>query len=421
MTAAPEAPATSAPGAPEGGALDRVVASSAWMLATMVLMSGGGMAFWLLAARLQAPAEVGYAGSLVTAMTVISLFAQVGLDTTLVQVLPRSSRPFGDVVTAVLAVAVVGGGLAAAYALLLGVLSPELAGVLGGGTGLLQLAFLVAALSVNALTDSALLAVSRLRANFLLNGVLMTGAKLALPVLLVDQGAMGLVLAFGTSALLAAVASVVVVLRAVSGPRTARPGRELLGLGRFAGAGYGVSVLDTAPFLVFPVLVVHAHGPASAAAYFVAFQVTVLLLAVGFTLSNAMYAEVSARPDEADAVVRRSGLLVLLAMSLGAAVLALAAPLVMRVFGPDYVDEGVPVLRVLAACAVVAGLCSWSALRLRVHGRLGAMLGGYAVGTVLVLVLAWWWSDVALWGVALAWGVGRGATLVVNLLLGGRR
>jgi hypothetical protein len=44
---------------------DPLMTNSVLMLATTMLMAGGGALFWILAARLQSPANVGLAGSLV--------------------------------------------------------------------------------------------------------------------------------------------------------------------------------------------------------------------------------------------------------------------------------------------------------------------------------------------------------------------
>ena len=52
-------------------------------------MAGGGAVFWVIAARLATPEDVGLAGSLVAAADSLALFAQLGLNIALL----RPCRP----------------------------------------------------------------------------------------------------------------------------------------------------------------------------------------------------------------------------------------------------------------------------------------------------------------------------------------
>jgi hypothetical protein len=78
---------------------DQLMTNSLLMLSTTLLMAGGGALFWILAARLQSPANVGLAGSLVASAETIALFAQLGLNIALVRTLPRSRHQAADMLT----------------------------------------------------------------------------------------------------------------------------------------------------------------------------------------------------------------------------------------------------------------------------------------------------------------------------------
>ena len=60
-------------------------------------MAGGGALFWVIAARLASPEDVGLAGSLVAAADSLALFAQLGLNIAMLRTMPTSSRKAADV------------------------------------------------------------------------------------------------------------------------------------------------------------------------------------------------------------------------------------------------------------------------------------------------------------------------------------
>ena len=71
---------------------DPLLINSALVFATTVLMAGAGAVFWVVAARLATPEEVGLAGSLVAAGDSLALFAQLGLNIAVLRTMPASSR-----------------------------------------------------------------------------------------------------------------------------------------------------------------------------------------------------------------------------------------------------------------------------------------------------------------------------------------
>ena len=385
---------------------DPLVVNPWLILLTMVLSSGFGALFWLSAARLQSAADVGIAGSLVATGDALAVFGQLGMNVVLTRVLPLSDRKAADLVSGCAVVVVGSAVFAAAYVLLLPMVSPDLAEVLTLPWALVFIV-LVAATGLNHLTDALFLAIDRVRVNLVINGVMLGIIKVALPFVLVGAGALGLFSAFGISGAVAAVVSVWAILRAVPGRALRRPSRELLGSKRFTGAGYLTSVLYLVPQLVFPLVVINALGPAANGRYFVAFQIATLLNAVVYAVCNSMYAEASRHPHRVHAIVRRSGQLLAGATLVGALGLAVVAPLVLRVFGPEYAAAGSAALRVLALGSLGVALNFWAAMRLRLAGHHTAMITVQLLTTVLMLGMALLLVHRGIEWVGIAWGVGQ--------------
>lgn len=396
---------------------DRLLSNAGLMLATTLLMAGAGAVFWVLAARLATPHEVGLAGSLVAAGDSLALFAQVGLNIAVLRTMPRSSRPASDTLVAGLVVVGTGLVLGLGYALLLPWTSPRLADVVHSPWLVAGFAVLVAATALNVLTDSVFLGIDRVRDYLLLNGILMGVLKCLLPLLLVGAGAFGLYGSVAGAIGCCALASVLVILRRVPGRATLRPSPQLRASRGFAAAGYVTYVLTVLPLLVFPLLVVNASGPSVGGAYVIGFQVVTLVHAIVLALANAAYADAERAISRRHAVVRRGGLVVLAAGGAGAAAMILMAPYLLRVFGSQYADTGTATLRMLSVAVVCAAFNYWGVMRLRLAANLAAMILVQLVSTAVMLGFAVALADRGPVWVAAAWGIGHAVGGVLGFLV----
>lgn len=397
--------------------MSKLLSNSLLVFATTLLMAGAGAAFWVIAARLAEPDEVGLAGSLVAAGDALALFAQLGLNIAIVRILPGSSRKAADVMTAAIVVVGAGAIFALVYALLLPVASPRLAEVLESPVTIALYAVLVGATALNVLTDSVFLAIDRVWSFLRLNGILLGVLKCSLPFLLAGAGAFGLYGSVGLAVAVCAVASLWVILRHLPGPRRPRPSPELLANRGFAAAGYVTYVLTVLPLLVFPLVVVNALGSAQAGAYFISFQVAMLLNAVVLAVGNATYAECERTTTGRRGIVRRGGLLLIGGAALGCVAMVLLAPYLLAIFGEHYVDEGTATLRVLALACVGAAFNYWGMLRLRLAAHLVAMIGTQLISTIVMLVLAVSLADRGTVWVAAAWGIGHAVGGLLGYLI----
>jgi O-antigen/teichoic acid export membrane protein len=396
---------------------DPLLMNSALMFATTLLMAGGGAVFWVIAARLADPADVGLAGSLVAAGDSLGLFAQLGLNIALLRTLPQSSRQAADVISSALVVVAAGGAFALGYALLLPWTSPRLADVLDSPAAIAVFCVLVAATALNVLSDSVFLGINRVWSYLRLNGLLMSLLKCVLPFLLAGAGALGLYGSIGGAIACCAVASIWVILRHVPGRASLTPSPELLATRRFAAAGYVTYVLTVLPLLVFPLIVINALGAEQGGAYFISFQVVTLLHAVVLAVANSAYAESERATSGRHRVVRKGGLTLLACAGAGCAAMVVAAPYFLQIFGPHYVESGTATLRVMALATVGAAFNYWSAMRLRLASNLTAMILVQLVSTAVMLVIAIALAPYGTVWVAAAWGIGHAVGGVLGYLV----
>lgn len=386
---------------------DPLIVNSSLILTTTLLMAVAGSLFWVIAARLATPDQIGVASSLVSTTEALAVFAQLGLNITLIRTMPSSDRRASDVATAAIVVALFGAVLAVAYGSALPMISPAVSDVVSWPWTIPMFAVLVAATAINQLTDGIFLSINRVASNLRINGILMSIAKIGLPFGLAGAGAFGVFGAVGLSALVAAVTSLVVILRFLPDPPTLRPSQVLRSSLRFSGAGYASNVLYFVPQLVLPVLVINAQGPAQSAIYFISFQIATLLNAGVYAIANSMFAEAARAPHAARMIVRKAGRTIIVATAVGAIILVLASPALLRIFGPEYADEGVPILRILALGSIGVAFNYWAAIRLRIANHLSAMVTVQAMTTIAMVLLGAVLAPLGIGYVAAAWGIGQ--------------
>jgi O-antigen/teichoic acid export membrane protein len=393
------------PDAPRRLLSDPMLRNAALGLVLTGLMAGAGALFWVIAARLAPAADVGLAGSLVTATEALAVLSLLGYNVALVRTMPTSERPAADVRAAVSRVTLMAAGLALGYALLLPLTSPRLAEVVHPAVVPL-FALWVAATALNQLTDAVFLAVDRVVANLWVNGVAMGIVKCVLPFLMAGAGAFWLYGSVGTAAAIAALVSLAVIVARLPRGLWHQPSQQLRDQRRFAQAGYLFETLYLVPQLTFPLIVVNALGAEANARYFVSFQVVTMLNMLVYVVGHSMFASAERDPAHAHATVRRGGLTIVAATTAGAVALVVLAPYLLLVFGSGYADEGTDVLRILALGAFGVGINFWSAIRLRIANHLREGVAVQLLTTALMVAAALLVAPYGVEWVALVWGLG---------------
>ncbi len=391
------------------------------LLVNTVLTSGLGMAFWIVAARLYTPGEVGRDSALVAGMMQMSSVAQLNMANALVRFL--GSRPDAR---RVLAAAYAASGAAA---LLLGIgfvaLAPRLAEDFEFLTRepAIGAVFVLAVVlwGIFALQDAALTALRRAPWVPVENGLFGVLKLAALPVLLAVGSAHGVFLAWviPMCALLIPV-NWLIFRRVLTAHRVVRM-PEIMDRRRlvsFLAQDYLATVLAQASLTLLPIVVVATLGSGANAYFYVPFTIAIAFDALFWSVSTSLVAE-GARdtariPELARLLVRRFALILLP----GVGALLLLAPLVMLPFGPDYVRESTPLLRLLVCGSLFRAVVVLAAAIWRLEGRGTRIVALDASLLALLLCAAIPLANtMGLEGVALAW-VGSSVLVGVAALPG---
>ncbi|GAB1645466.1 lipopolysaccharide biosynthesis protein [Krasilnikovia sp. MM14-A1259] len=321
------------------------------LMATTVITSLLGFAYWWVAARTASAEAVGEASAAVSAMTLIGTIGMFGMGTMLISDLPRMDRRRWDLIATCLlvagAVATVGG---LAYVALAQLALPQLKEAMGGTAATVLLVFGIALNAVTLVLDEALVGLlqgpMQLTRNawFAVSKLALLGLLAALPVKLTGS----LLLLTWIAGIVLSVAVLARVLRRRGMVDSLRPSPALLrGRGK---ATFDHNLLNLATYLpraALPLVVTAVLSAEANASFYTAFMVLSFLAMVPGNVALTLFAVASGDKAALRSKVRM-GLLICLGGGLPVAiVVALLAEPIMSVFGANYARTASSALAIL--------------------------------------------------------------------------
>jgi O-antigen/teichoic acid export membrane protein len=415
----PLSPDTAAAREPIGRLLERwqndhLLRNSLYLMLNTGIQATLGFAFWIIMARLFSTEDVGRASSLMSATALISYFALIGLNTTLVRFLP-TANDFRELITAaLLMVAAFGAVISCVYVLLTPFIVPQLAFV--AHKPLLALGFIIltAAAAVNLISDSIFIAARRAGLCAITDGAVGATSKILLGILLTGTGAYGLYSASTAGMATAAVVSIILIVKALGWrPSFTNPFSTLKPLLKFSGANYVANALNLLPSVVVPIIVLDRLGARPAAYYFVSFQMASILYSAIFAVEQSFLAEGSQTGADWRTIRRRSRRLAVALFVPGGIILFLTSHWVLLAFGVNYSQHGTRSLEILATAVIPMAAANWSWTVLRISARLRALVASNIVYSVGICSSAWFLSAHGLTAMTAAWLIGSTLAAVV--------
>jgi O-antigen/teichoic acid export membrane protein len=404
---------------------DALYRGSMLLLLDSAAVSVFGFVFWTLAARTYTATAVGTFSGITAGVSLLGTIAALGLPNTITRHLSGSPDARRLVLVSITAIALVGGVVCLLTVIILG---PHLPAALHlrqhGG-----LAFLVTSLviltAVSTTVNAGLVAVRASQA-VLLTSVAGAIVKIIAVIMLTEFGSAGLLLAYGIGLLLASGLGGLALGRRLTG--TARSGPiELLRRHVSMTAGsYLANILGILPATVVPLLMLVTLGAVETAQFTVAFLTASVLNFIPAVGYQVLFAEAS-RPGQQARAQFVKALKWVYGLLLPAMVVVLvAAPLILRVFGPGYAAAGTGCLRWLALSTLFTGGTYLLEAVLIARDRMPAYIFMNGAGALLALGFVAALVSRGITAAAFGWAVARGLSLLLCVLVvkfsgGGRR
>jgi O-antigen/teichoic acid export membrane protein len=334
---------------------------------------------------------VGHAAALVAAATLLATIAQLNLTNVFIRLVPNAGHLGRNLVLkgylAVVCCAIVAGTV---YVL------SGLAGHLIGGGTMVRVGFVmgVVILAIFALQDSVLTSLRLAPWVTVENGTFAVSKVLLLPVLILPApalalGSAGIVVAWLVPASVAVVIVSWLLVRRIFPARAHLEGKlpQLRRLLSLVAAEYVCSTCSTATSQLMPLVIVWRLGSANAAYFTMPWLLAGAVVFLMWNVSASFIVELAAAGGHADALVRRSALLLAGIIVSVVTVCVIAAHPMLEILGSKYAEHGTGLLRLIglttpfSAVVVVYSTLAW------VDQRLWLLAGWLAAsGSTLVLV-----------------------------------
>jgi O-antigen/teichoic acid export membrane protein len=393
---------------------DPLYRSSYALLANSAGTTVVGVAYWAVAAHFYSQQVLGRSAALVSALMLVSIFAQLNLGNALPRFIPHAGQSAAKFIASCYgasSTAALIGGLA--FVAILPRLSSQWHFLRDSIP--LTVAFIVAGIvwQVFTLQDIALLSLRRpvlVPVENFVYGV----TKLAMLVGVVS-------LLPSTGIFLSWVVPLAITVPAVNWlifrrylkdrDRTAPSRLRTREVVQFVSVDYVGSVLAQAYGSLLPLLVLSVLGAAANSSFYIAWTIASGLGLVASNFGMSLLIEGAAAPERLADLTRGVLVRCLAITSLGAVLLVLAGHPILDVYGSKYAAHTTALLALLAVGTIPSCLVSIAVSLDRIAGKVGRATLTRCVLTVLVLSGTWVLAKkVGIDGVALGWG---GANLVV--------
>ena len=383
---------------------DEMTWNSLFLVMSTGLQSGTGFLFWIITAHLFSVSDVGKGSALISGVSLIGSLALIGLNIGMGRYLPSARNRDALISSGLAMVAAIGALGALLYILLTPLIAPGLAFVEKSPVLTIIFALITSATAVNTLTDNIFIASRKAKYTTLVDGVIGGLGKLALVSILAGAGAYGLFLASAIGTVLAAIASLLLILTAMRVRiDLRRPIETLKPLLRFSAANYIGNVINILTALIVPIMLLDRLGAESAAYFFVALQMAQIVYTAALALEQTFLAEGSRADADMRQLRRRSlRLLVLFFVPTAGVMIGLGRWLLLA-FGQPYYHYGYACLIILVVAAGPISANYWFQTILRLAGKLRAIIVVNAIGAIATCSCVWFGASHGLTAVAWGW------------------
>jgi O-antigen/teichoic acid export membrane protein len=374
---------------------DSLLRNSTYIMGTTIATSAIGYLYWIVAAHIYSTQDVGLASAIIAVMMLTATLTNLGIDSTLVHMLPRRETGYAWSLTlnAGLAMGALAGLLAGSIVVVALPLFFSRQFAVFGRYPAYTFVFVagVPLWIIATLLDQTFVA-ERAANNMLLRNTAFAVFKLLLMVLLFQWGALGIF-----SSLVLAVAATLIggwlllipclkrayclAVRGIIGQ--VRTMLSLLAWNHFINIG------GLMPMYLLPIFVTVRLSAADNAYYYTTSMVGTFFFMISSAVAAALFAEGSHATDNVLHKTRSSAVIIGILLVPAMLAVFLAGRSIMGLFGPEYVQHSLQLLTIFTIAAVPDAITNIYVSVLRVQKRLQrAMLLNLGMAS-LTLLLSW--------------------------------
>ena len=357
---------------------DSLLRNSLYIMGTNIVTAVLGYCFWIVATHIYSTYDVGLAAALISVMLLASTFSNLGVGSTMVQLLPRreSGRAWSLTLNAGWAIGIFTGLLAGIIVVVVLPFTSQQFAIISHHLGYaLTIIVGVPLMTLSLLLDQTFVA-ERIARNMLLRNVVVAVLKIPLMVLavliLVQVGALGIFSSWVLASAIALIGAILLIIRLGRGYCLAV--RGIVGqirsmLSSLAGHHF-INLGGLTPSYLLPVIVAARLSPTDNAYFYTTTKLGDFFFMSSSAVAIALFAEGSHTTGSLRQKVRSSAMTIGMLLIPGMLICFVGGSYIMLVFGPGYAQHGLLLLRILIIAAVPDAITNIYVSVLRVQKRL---------------------------------------------------
>ncbi len=386
---------------------DSFYRNSIFLLINMGVATASGFLFIIVCAHLYSQADFGYATSLFGALGVATAFSNIGMNQTILRFMGKSENKSQELATGILIVS--------GFAMFSGVVLSHFFTSFGikhvDAAVITIFVVTVLLMSIKTLFDNAFIAI-RKSSSTLVENLIYNISRLLFPILVIGSGYIGIFSAQLAAVTLAIVASIFVIRRYHGFAVFVKPSLNTMsGRWRFALGSYTSELTGGLPSNVLPIIVVARLGPVAGALWYVAMQITNVLLGVSASISQAMFAEMANAKGNINSFLKKASLSMYGVLIPAAATVFFLAPKILGLIHGNYISAE-HVLRLMTIFALV-GVANYIAGSILLVYKMVIFTTAVNIANAAVVIVYCVFFAHNLNGIAVGWVLGE----IVNFIL----
>ncbi len=247
---------------------DKLYRNASYLVMSNLVISITGFLFWVIAARLYEPSDIGMASVLISMMAFFSIFAVSGFDVTSIRFLPSMDDEEGGklISTSFLFAIAISLTLSTAFILLIDLFAPSISILKSPIYGLM---FIVSSVSFCVFYLLNGMFIARMRSDLvLLKGSLQGALKVIFLPFLIIAGGFGIYLSYALSVIVGLLLSIFLIVRLYSKISLCFDFDVLKKTLVFLSGNYISSIFSQLPNLLFPIIILNMISGADAAYFY---------------------------------------------------------------------------------------------------------------------------------------------------------
>ncbi len=383
-----------------------------FLMANTVVGSGIGFFFWMVVARYYTPYEVGLAATIIPIIAFLAILSRFGFGIGLVRFLPSSGKNSRAMINSCFTIS----GAAAiliSFIFLMGleIWSPALLFIRENWIFFASFILFSVVFALFPLMNQVF--VARRNTKFVLAGSLISGSRIALPILFaVFFGAFGIFASWGVALLFSLIIGMLVFMPLVNPGYRPIPtvSKSVVNdMIHFSAGNYVAAIFGAMPAAMLPLLIVNTLPAENVAYYYIAFTIAGLLFAITYAVCMSLFAEGSHFERELKNDVRKALKFIFLLLIPAVIVIIFFGNYLLLLFPSEYSRQGLVLLQIFAVSSIFIAFNGVFLATRRVLKRLKPIIAIPTFNAFAIVGMGYaFLISIGLVGIAIAWTFSQG-------------